>query len=115
VKSVRRAGVNSGSKRLAEPRWLPQPHAKRPGTPRGNRVGAVDLAHEKHVDLIHRYRAFQPGFRDEDLPPLPEPRAPRCNGDWWKSMPRSQSSSANERLANMYRGLDFAFRFGLFR
>jgi hypothetical protein len=22
---------------------------------------------------------------------------------------------ANERLANMYRGLDFAFRFGLFR
>jgi hypothetical protein len=33
VKSVRRAGVNSGSKRPAEPRWFPQPQAKRRGTP----------------------------------------------------------------------------------
>jgi hypothetical protein len=33
ARSVRRAGVNSGSKRQAEPWWLPQPHAKRRGTP----------------------------------------------------------------------------------
>ncbi len=66
----------------------------------------------------YRLDVFDPNFRDEDLPPLqqPEPAAPRCNGDWWRSMPRSQPIfSADERLHGLYQSLDFAFKFGFFR
>ena len=70
----------------------------------------------------YRLDVFDPNFQDEDLPPLqpagqqPEPAAPRCNGDWWRSMPRSQPTfSANERLRSLYQSLDFALKSGFFR
>jgi hypothetical protein len=48
-------------------------------------AGAVDVvrSHSSH-DLAHKYRAFQPGFRDEDLPPLPpasQPNATEIGGN----------------------------------
>jgi hypothetical protein len=62
---------------------------------------------------------FSPTYRDSDLPPLPErePRTPvRANGDWWKSMPRSQPTfSADQRLRSLYSSLDQAFKSGPFR
>ena len=73
-----------------------------------NRYGSYDVT----------YRAFDPDFRDEDLPPLPTPEPPtppQCNGDWWKrdAARRAQqtSSSADERLRNYYNALDMAFKF----
>jgi hypothetical protein len=63
--------------------------------------------------------AFQPGFVDHDAspPPAAQQREPvRCNGDWWKSMPRSQPTfSADERLRDFYQSLDVAFKSGFFR
>jgi Phage Terminase len=68
----------------------------------------------------YRLDVFDPDFRDEDLPPLQpagqQSEPVRCNGDWWKSMPRSQPTfSANERLRGLYQSLDFAFKSGFFR
>jgi hypothetical protein len=75
--------------------------------------------HSQSVDLSHKYRAFDPNFRDEDLPPPPDPELllpPQCNGNWWKSMPRSQPTySANERLRGLYQSIDFACKSGFFR
>jgi terminase large subunit-like protein len=66
----------------------------------------------------YRLDVFDPNFVDEDAPPQPvgQREPPRCNGDWWKSMPRSQPTfSANERLRGLYQSLDLAFKSGFFR
>jgi hypothetical protein len=59
---------------------------------------------------------FQPGFRDRDLPPVAEPEPlppPQANGNWWKSMPRSQpTSAAADRTRDFYSALDQASRTG---
>jgi hypothetical protein len=74
----------------------------------------------KYPNYDTTYRAFQPGFVDEDLPPLQpaaqQPEPPQCNGNWWKSMPRSQPTySADERLRGLYQSVDFAIKSGFFR
>jgi len=70
-------------------------------------AGAIDLAYSHSG-----YDRFYKGWCD-DPAPQPPPEPPRCNGDWWRSMPRSQASTgANERLRELYRGLDNAFRWG---
>jgi hypothetical protein len=67
----------------------------------------------------YRLDVFDSDFRDEDLLPLPEPELPtppQANADWWKSKPRVQpTSSADERLRNMYGALDNAIRWGLIK
>jgi Phage Terminase len=67
----------------------------------------------------YRLDVFDPNFVDEDAvptPPAPAPEPPRANGDWWKSMPRSQPTfSADERLRGLYQSLDFGFKSGFFR
>jgi hypothetical protein len=76
-------------------------------------AGAVDLAYS-HTG----YDRFYKGWCDDPAPQQQQPlEPPRCNGDWWRSMPRSQASTggANERLREFYRGLDNAFRWGIFR
>jgi hypothetical protein len=82
-------------------------------------AGLCAAAINKYPNYDTEYRAFQPGFRDEDLPPLPpagQPEPPRCDGNWWRSMPRSQPTySADERLRGFYQSLDFAFKSGFFR
>jgi hypothetical protein len=68
---------------------------------------------KKFVDLAHKYRAWDPNFRDEDLPPLPFPQAPKrveeiaySLGDWWQTRPQEPfHSEANENLMRMYRAL----------
>ena len=79
-------------------------------------AGAVDLACNASSYSLD---AFQPGFVDRDAPPplAAQQREPvRCNGDWWKSMPRSQPTfSADERLRDLYQLLDVAFKSGFFR
>lgn len=78
-------------------------------------AGAVDLARNAST---YRLDVFDPGFQDIDAPAQPQqpqqPEPPRCNGDWWRSMPRSQASSAdpNQRLRDLYNGIDFGFRYG---
>ena len=78
-------------------------------------AGAVDLCNQ----YSYRLDVFDENFRDEDLPPLPpaeQPEPVQCNGNWWKSMPRSQpTSSADDRLRGFYQSLDFAFKSGFFR
>jgi hypothetical protein len=37
----------------------------------------ISQQQKKSVDLAHKYRAWDPNFRDEDLPPLPFPQAPK--------------------------------------
>ncbi|MGC2075262.1 MAG: hypothetical protein WA728_04355 [Xanthobacteraceae bacterium] len=75
--------------------------------------------HQKSVDLLHRYRVYDPNFRDEDLPPLPPPEPPGppgAGGDWWRGRsPTQPTSNANDRLRSAYRSLDLAFRYGLVR
>jgi hypothetical protein len=66
------------------------------------------------------YRAWQPDFRDEDLPPLPEPEPqPQLsahqifNGEWWRltaAAQQPQTSEANENLRRLYGGIDQAIR-----
>jgi hypothetical protein len=78
------------------------------------------LAATRHSDKSgYRLDVFSEDFRDEDLPPLPEPELPtppQANADWWKSKPRAQpTSSADERLRNMYGALDNAIRWGLIK
>jgi phage terminase large subunit-like protein len=66
------------------------------------------------------FRAFQPGFVDEDAPQQSAaaqqepPERPQCNGDWWRSMPRSGASTAgpNDRLRELYSGLSRTLRHG---
>ena len=84
-------------------------------------AGLCVAAINKYPNYDSEYRAFQPGFRDEDLPPLPpagQQPSPAYFGtsDWWRSMPRSQPTySADERLRGFYQSLDFASKFGFFR
>jgi hypothetical protein len=82
-------------------------------------AGLCAAAINKYPNYDTEYRAFQPGFRDEDLPPLPpaeQPEPPRRDGNWWRSMPRSQPTfSADERLRDFYQSLDLAFKSGFFR
>jgi phage terminase large subunit-like protein len=104
-------------------------------TPRGWRIGKdksafkidviVALAMACHAavqgqnDSTYTLDPFQPDFVDLDAPPQPAAQQlepPRCNGDWWKSMPRSPPTfSADERLRDFYRSLDFAFKSGFSR
>jgi hypothetical protein len=62
---------------------------------------------------------FDPNYVDIDAPqpPPPEPLLPpQANGNWWRSMPRSQPTySADERLRGFYQSLDLAFKSGFFR
>ncbi|MGB9388845.1 MAG: hypothetical protein WCB70_02460 [Xanthobacteraceae bacterium] len=68
---------------------------------------------KKVVDLAHKYRAWDPNFRDEDLPPLPAAQAPKrveeiaySLGDWWQTRPQEPfHSEADENLKRMYRAL----------
>jgi hypothetical protein len=72
----------------------------------------------KYPNYDTSYRAFQQGFVDEDAPlqPVNQPEPPQCNGNWWKSMPRSQPTfSADERLGGFYQSLDVACKSGFFR
>lgn len=96
-------------------------------------IGAlVTVAMRTHMPLAYRYRAFAPGFRDEDLPPLTPPQpapirewlpdAParpepvQANGDWWKSTPHQQpSASADDRLRQLYGSIDQAAKGGFIR
>jgi hypothetical protein len=67
----------------------------------------------KRIDLAHKYRAFASDFRDEDLPPLPSPQAPKrveeiaySLGDWWQTRPQEPyHSEADENLNRMCRAL----------
>jgi hypothetical protein len=69
------------------------------------------------LSLRHGYDFSYRGFYD--APPAAAAQAlsepPRCNGDWWKSTPRSQSTGADERLKNLYNGIDTAIRNGMLR
>jgi hypothetical protein len=66
-----------------------------------------------YLGYDHTYRAFQPGFVDEDVvqpqpAAQPEPSAARFFGtaDWWRAMPRAtQTTSANEKLRQLYAAL----------
>jgi hypothetical protein len=61
---------------------------------------------------------FDPNYVDPDAPPQPvnQRESPQCNGNWWKSMPRSQPTfSANERLRGLYQSIDVACKSGFFR
>jgi hypothetical protein len=49
--------------------------------------------HQLAVDLSHKYRAFDPNFRDEDLPPMPPDRQP---------------SAAQANLVDLYRSIEIA-------
>jgi hypothetical protein len=79
---------------------------------------AALAATQRHqtVDLIHKYRAFDPNFRDEDLPPLPEPETrepPGAGADWWRGQSRAQpTSSANDQMRHYHNAIDRAFKFG---
>jgi hypothetical protein len=71
------------------------------------------------VDLVHKYRAFDPDFRDEDLPPLPPAPAPtgqyHGTNQWWREQPRQEPTySANDRLRQLYRAIDIASKTGGF-
>lgn len=86
-----------------------------------SRRGTLYDAHRKHYaqdgDPV---LVWQASTRvDPDAPPPPaaqHPEPPRCNGDWWKSMPRSQPTfSADVRLRGLYQSLDFASKSGFFR
>jgi hypothetical protein len=64
-----------------------------------------------HLGYDQSYRAYQPGFQDEDTPAAkqPEPEPVQANQFWWKSQVRSPpTSSADERLRRMYSSLDNA-------
>jgi hypothetical protein len=79
-------------------------------------AGLCAAAINKYGNYDVSLRAFDPAYVDPDARSAaaqPPPEPPRCNGDWWRSMPRSQASTgANERLRKLYRGLDNAFRWG---
>jgi hypothetical protein len=55
--------------------------------------------HTSSIDWAYKYRAFDPNFQDEDVPPIPP----------------EQRSSANENLLNLYRSIDNAIKWGLIR
>jgi hypothetical protein len=68
------------------------------------------------------YRAFQPDFVDEDAPQraaAAQPQSPapvQCNGDWWRSMPRSpiyaSTTDADAQLCKLYEGIEAAQKWG---
>jgi phage terminase large subunit-like protein len=75
--------------------------------------------HNKHVDFMYKYRAFASDFRDEDLPPLPEPKIAKPEDlpahefwgpRWHETMPRSNQKidAGNEALRNFYTALNLA-------
>ena len=76
-------------------------------------------AMERSSHSAYRLDVFDENFRDEDLPPLPEPElpmGPQANADWWKGQARPQpTSSADERMRNMYGALDNAIQWGLIK
>jgi hypothetical protein len=76
-------------------------------------------ATERSSHSAYRLDVFDENFRDEDLPPLPEPELPtrpQANADWWKGQARPQpTSSADERMRNMYGALDNAIQWGLIK
>jgi hypothetical protein len=74
--------------------------------------------HQKSVDLVHKYRAFDPDFRDEDLPPLPSAPEPASGAvcgtsDWWKFKQHlnSYTGSADTQLKSLYGAVDNFFRY----
>jgi hypothetical protein len=72
---------------------------------------------KKSVDLVHKYRAYDPLFVDEDLPkrqpPVPEPELldyiPQNLAEWWRwkgaTRQKPTYGSADENLMRGYRAL----------
>jgi hypothetical protein len=71
-----------------------------------------------YLGYDHTYRAFQPGFVDEDLvqpqpATQPDPSAAQFIGtaEWWRAMPRAtQTTSADEKLRALYAALSRFYR-----
>ncbi len=66
----------------------------------------------------YRLDVFMPDFQDEDTrpPQQPQPEPVQCNGNWWKSMPRSQPTfSANDRLRSLYNAINMASKSGFLK
>ena len=81
-------------------------------------AGLCSGAINKYPGYDPTFRAWQPGFVDEDTPPSPQPQPEPvlCNGNWWKSMPRSQPTySANDRLRSLYNAIDMASKSGFLK
>jgi hypothetical protein len=75
-------------------------------------AGAVDLVYSHHSYSCH---AFQPGFRDRDLPPepaTPDPGPMRSYAEWWKMMPRSDQKIPGSNLGALYAAIDTAIKYG---
>jgi hypothetical protein len=86
-----------------------------------NCVAGLAALASARVDLLHKYRAFQPDFVDEDLPaPRREPEPERgvvfAGSDWWRGASSSTcSSTADDRMRGYYSSLDRAIKAGLIR
>jgi hypothetical protein len=68
------------------------------------------------------YRAWDPDYRDADLPPPPASEAPpplTCDGNWWRATQaqrqQQQTSSADDRLRSFYSSIDSAIQWGKIR
>jgi hypothetical protein len=61
------------------------------------------------IDWAHKWRAYDPLHRDDDLPPLPPPApqaAPRAywGGDWWQS-PAWRKNESDQKIPGVDRSL----------
>jgi hypothetical protein len=78
-------------------------HPKNGSDDYANAVCGVLRRLSNHLGYDTSYRAFQPGFVDEDAPQqpvAPDPGPMRHMGEWWKCMPRS-----NEKIPGVDRSL----------
>jgi hypothetical protein len=95
-------------------------HGKGDHDDHANAVCGVLRGLSNHLGYDRSLRAFQPGFVDEDLPqpsaaPAPEPV--QANGNWWRSMPRSDQTipGPDDRLRALYGAIDSASRWGVIK